>query len=227
MSGRSLTRALAGLLRRDLTLALRRRAETLNPVLFYAVIVSVFTLGLEAERSLLQAIGPGVVWLGAVLAALLSLEGMFRTDFQDGTLEQMVLSGLPLPALVLTKVLAHWLVTGLPLVVAAPVLGSMMALPAQANAALAATLALGTPVLSAVGAIGVALTLGLARGGMVLALLVLPLYVPLVVVGTQTVRVVAAGGDPASQYLALAGLLLAAMAAAPAAVAAGLRVSLT
>ena len=227
MSGRSLSRALAGLVRRDLTLALRRRAETLNPVLFYAVIVSVFTLGLEAERSLLQAIGPGVVWLGAVLAALLSLEGMFRTDFQDGTLEQMVLSGMPLPALVLAKVLAHWLVTGLPLVVAAPVLGSMMALPSEANWALAATLALGTPVLSVVGAVGVALTLGLARGGMVLALLVLPLYVPLVVVGTETVRVVAAGGDPVSQYLALAGLLLAAMAAAPAAVAAGLRVSLT
>ena len=227
MSGRSLTRALTGLVRRDLTLALRRRAETLNPVLFYAVIVSVFTLGLEAERSLLQAIGPGVVWRGAVLAALLSLEGMFRTDFQDGTLEQMVLSGMPLPALVLAKVLAHWLVTGLPLVVAAPVLGSMMALPAQANWTLAATLALGTPVLSVVGAVGVALTLGLARGGMVLALLVLPLYVPLVVVGTETVRVVAAGGDPTSQYLALAGLLLAAMAAAPAAVAAGLRVSLT
>jgi len=227
MSGRTLGRALTGLLRRDLTLALRRRAETLNPVLFYAVIVSVFTLGLEAERSLLQAIGPGVVWLGAVLAALLSLEGMFRTDFQDGTLEQMVLSGMPLPALVLAKVLAHWLVTGLPLVLAAPVLGSMMALPAEANWTLAATLALGTPVLSVVGAVGVALTLGLARGGMVLALLVLPLYVPLVVVGTETVRVVAAGGDPTSQYLALAGLLLAAMAAAPAAVAAGLRVSLT
>lgn len=218
---------MAGVVRRDLTLALRRRAETLNPVLFYAVIVSVFTLGLEAERSLLQAIGAGVVWLGAVLAALLSLEGMFRTDFQDGTLEQMVLSGMPLPALVLAKVLAHWLVTGLPLVVAAPVLGSMMALPADANWALAGSLALGTPALSVVGAIGVALTLGLARGGMVLALLVLPLYVPLVVVGTEIVRVVAAGGDPTSQYLALAGLLLAALAAAPVAVAAGLRVSLT
>ena len=196
---------MAGVVRRDLTLALRRRAETLNPVLFYAVIVSVFTLGLEAERSLLQAIGPGVVWLGAVLAALLSLEGMFRTDFQDGTLEQMVLSGMPLSALVLAKVLAHWLVTGLPLVVAAPVLGSMMALPADANWALAASLALGTPALSVVGAVGVAVTLGLARGGMVLA----------------------AGGEPAAQYLALAGLLLAALAAAPVAVAAGLRVSLT
>ena len=216
-----------GLVRRDLTLALRRRAETLNPMLFYVVIVAVFTLGLEAERSLLQAIGPGVVWVGALLAALLSMDAMFRTDFQDGTLEQMVLSGQPLPALVLAKVLAHWLASGLPLVVVSPVLGSMMALPAEANWTLAATLLLGTPALSVVGAVGVALTLSLARGGMILALLVLPLYVPVLVLGSDAVRLVLMGGDPLGRYLALAALLVAALAAVPLAVAAALRVSVS
>lgn len=222
----SLGRAFATLLHRDVTLAFRRRSQTANPLLFFTLVVSLFPLGIGPDPALLQAIAPGVVWVGALLAAMLSLEGIFRADFSDGSLEQILLSPHPLPLLVLAKVFAHWLVTGLPLLLAAPVLGLLLHLEGDMLAALAATLALGTPVLSLVGAIGTALTLGLNRGGMLLSLLVLPLYIPVLIFAAGTVANAGAGLDISGQLAVLGALLALALALAPPATAAALRISL-
>ena len=155
------------MLKRDLLLAMRHRSELVNPLLFFVIVVSLFALGIRPEQhaKLLGIMAPGVIWVAALLATLLSLDNIFRSDFEDGSLEQMLLSPHPLTLLVLAKTLAHWLVTGLPLLLLAPVLGVLLALPAGAMSTLTMTLALGTPVLSLVGAIGVALTVGLRRGG--------------------------------------------------------------
>ena len=165
MTSDSLTRAFALLLKRDLLLAMRHRAEMINPLLFFVLVTSLFPLGIGADPILLRAVGPGVIWVAALLAALLSLEGIFRSDFEDGTLEQFLLSSHPVSVLVLAKVLAHWLITGLPLLLISPLLGVLLGLPGDAIMILLVTLALGTPVLSLIGAVGVALTVGLRKGG--------------------------------------------------------------
>lgn len=220
-------RAFAAIVRRDLILAARYRAEALNPLLFFLIVVSLVPLGLNPRREVLALIAPGIVWIGALLAALLSLERMFRTDFEDGSLELMLISPHPLPLIVLAKIVAHWLVTGLPLLAAAPLIALLLGLPGRSLAVLLATLALGTPALSAVGAIGVALTVGLRRGGMLLSLLVLPLYVPVLVFAAGAVAA-AAGGLPALGHLYVLGALAAlSLSLAPLAAAAALRIGMS
>ena len=220
-------RAFFALLRRDLLLAFRRRTELLFPVIFLLVVVSLFPLGIGANPALLQAVAPGVIWVAALLAALLSIENVFRSDFEDGSLEQYLLSSHPLSVLVLAKITAHWLVTGLPLLLISPLLGILMGLPIDAIKILFITLLLGTPVLSLIGAVGVALTVGLRKGGMILSLLVLPLYVPVLIFASSAVDT-AATGLPVTAHLSLiAALLLLALSLSPFATAAALRVSLS
>lgn len=217
--------AFRGVLHRDLQLAIRSRSELINPILFFILVVSLFPLGIGPGPKLLAEIAPGVIWVAALLATLLSMERLFRTDFEDGTLEHLLLSPHGLSFLVLAKVLAHWLVTGLPLILISPLLGVLLQLPGGALPMLALTLLLGTPILSLLGAIGVALTAGLSRGGVLLTLLVLPLYIPVLIFGTSAVAA-AAAGLPASGQLALLGaLLVLALTLAPFATAAGLRIS--
>lgn len=218
-------RAFAGVLRRDLQLAFRRRSELLNPILFFVLVVSLFPLGVGPSPQILARIAPGVIWVAALLATLLAMERLFRGDYEDGSLEQLLLSPHPPTLLALAKVLAHWLTTGLPLILVSPLLGVLLYLPGEAHAALLFSLLLGTPALSLIGAIGVALTVSLRRGGALLTLLVLPLYVPVLIFGTAAVAA-AADGLPYDGQLALLGAILALAAAlAPIAIAAGLRIS--
>ena len=227
MSSDSLLRAFTLLLKRDLTLAMRHRAEMINPLLFFVLVTSLFPLGIGADPKLLQAVGPGVIWVAALLAALLSLEGIFRSDFEDGTLEQFLLSSHPVSVLVIAKVLAHWLITGLPLLVISPLLGVLLGLPADAIMILLVTLALGTPVLSLIGAVGVALTVGLRKGGMILSLLVLPLYVPLLIFAASAVDTAAAGLPVTAHLSLISALLVLSLSLSPLATAAALRISLS
>ena len=213
------------LLHRDLALALRHLSELANALLFFVMVVSLFPLGLGPESATLRRIAPGVIWVAALLAAMLSLERIFHSDFDDGSLEQMLLSSHPLPVLVVAKVLAHWLTSGLPLLVLAPLLGLLLHLPVKAMGVLVATLALGTPVLSLVGAIGVALTVGLRRGGMLLSLLLLPLYVPVLIFATSAVANSAAGLPVTAQLSFLGALLVLALTLAPFAAAGALRIT--
>ena len=227
MTSDSLTRAFALLLKRDLLLAVRHRAEILNPLLFFVLVTSLFPLGIGAYPKLLQAIGPGVIWVAALLAALLSLDSIFRSDFEDGTLEQFLLSSHPVSILVLAKVLAHWLITGLPLLLVAPLLAILLGLPTEAIGTLLLTLLLGTPVLSLLGAVGVALTVGLRKGGMILSLLVLPLYVPLLIFAANAVDTAAAGLPVTAHISFISALLVLALSLSPLATAAALRISLS
>ncbi len=219
--------AFFALLKRDLLLAFRHRGELANPLLFFLMIVTLYPLGVSPEVDLLRKIAPGVIWIAALLAALFSLENLFRSDFEDGALEQMLLSSQPLSLLVLGKVLAHWLVSGLPMLLMAPLLGLLLAMPPQAIAALTLTLGLGTPLLSLVGAIGVALTVGLRRGGVLLTLLVMPLYIPVLIFATNAVTAAAAGLPIAGQIYFLASLLVLAFTLAPFAIASALRISVS
>jgi heme exporter protein B len=221
--------ALAGLrwaAARDLKLAFRSRAELGVQLLFYVIVVALFPLGTTPERNLLATMGPGVLWVAALLASLLSLPRLFANDYADGTLEQIALSPYPLQALVSGKILAHWLTTGLPVALLAPLLGVQYALDGESLVVLVAGLLVGTPILSLLGAIGAALTLGLRSGGSLLALLVLPLYVPVLIFGAGAVDSVRAGlGATANFSLLGAGLLLA-LVGAPFAAAAAVRIAL-
>lgn len=219
--------AIAALIRRDLLLAFRHRGELANPLLFFAMIVTLYPLGVSPEPELLRIVAPGVIWIAALLAALFSLENLFRSDFDDGALEQMALSPHPLAILVLARVFAHWLVSGLPMLLLAPLLALQLGLNSAAIQALEATLALGTPLLSLVGAIGVALTVGLRRGGMLLTLLVMPLYTPVLIFATNAVGAASAGMPIDGQLYFLAALLVLAITLAPLAIAAALRISLS
>jgi len=219
--------ALAALVRRDLTLAYRHRSELLNPLLFFVIVVSLFPLGISPESKTLQLVAPGVIWVAALLANLLSLDLLFRTDFEDGTLERFLLSPHPLPLLVLAKTLAHWIVVALPMIVFAPVLGQLLFLRPGAYGTLLATLALGTPVLSLIGGIGMGLTVGLRRGGVLLSLLILPLYVPVLIFGATAVDAAGSGLNVSGHLSFLGALLLFAMTLAPFATGAALRVSLS
>ncbi len=218
--------AFISVLRRDLMLAYRHRAQILNPLLFFVIVVSLFPLGLDPEPELLHTIAPGVIWVAALLAAMLSLDNMFRSDFDDGSLEQLLLTPHPLPLLVLAKIVAHWLTSGLPLLVLAPVLGMLLNLGNESLFSLLATLALGTPVLSLIGSIGVALTVGLRGGGVLLSLLILPLFIPVLIFAANAVGNAGAGLDITGQLAFLGSLLALASALAPLATAAALRISL-
>jgi len=212
-------------LRRDLRVAIRSKGELGVQVLFYVIVVSLFPLATAPDRALLTALGPGVLWVAALLASLLSLPRLFAADHADGTLEQLALSPYALPALVSGKMAAHWVTTGLPVALLAPLLGLQYALDDDARLTLAAALLLGTPVLSLLGGIGAALTLGLRGGGSLLALLVLPLYVPVLIFGASAVEAVR-GGLPATPHLSLlAACLLVAAVGAPWAAAAAVRIA--
>lgn len=210
---------------RDLLLATRRWADVLTALVFFVIVVSLFPLGVGPEPNLLRTIAPGVIWVAALLASMLSLTRMFAADYADGTLEQMLLSAAPLGIIVAAKIVAHWLVTGLLVVLIAPVLALQFDLPQQLLATLTLSLLLGTPVLSMIGAIGAALTLGLRGGGALLSLLVLPLYVPVLIIGASTVDMAAAGLGTEAHFLLLAALLVVAAAFAPWAAAVALRIS--
>lgn len=211
---------------RDLRLAMRSRAELGVQLLFYIIVVSLFPLATTPERTLLATMGPGVLWVAALLASLLSLPRLFAGDLADGTLEQIALSPHPLEALVGGKILAHWLTTGLPVALLAPLLGIQYAMEPESLAVLTIALLLGTPILSLLGAIGAALTLGLRAGGSLLALLILPLYVPVLIFGAGAVDAVRAGlGATANLSLLGAGLLIAILGA-PFAAAAAVRIAL-
>ena len=227
MSDAGTGRAFASLLRRDLLIAVRDRSDLVNPLLFFVVVCTLFALGVSPRAELLAVMAPGVIWIAALLATLLSLDRLFRSDFEDGTLEQMLLSHQPTVVLVLAKTAAHWLTTGLPLLVLSPLLALILALPLPAYGVLAATLLLGSPVLSLVGGIGVALTVGLRRGGALLSLLVLPLYIPVLIFAASAVSAAAQGLPATGQLYMLGAFLTLALTLAPLATAAALRISIS
>jgi heme exporter protein B len=211
--------------RRDLTIALRRRSDIFTTLIFFVIVVSLFPLGIGPELDTLRLIAPGVVWVGALLASMLALEQIFSADHRDGTLEQMLLTPQPVSLLVIGKVLAHWLATGLPLVVMAPLLGLQYDLSAEALQVLVVSLLLGTPTLSLIGAIGAALTLGLRSGGVLVALLVLPLYIPVLIFGAGAVEATVSGLGGQAHLSMLAAILIGSLVLAPLATAAALRVA--
>lgn len=221
----SFARLFAGELKRDLALSVRDRAQLTQPLIFFVVVITLFPLGVSPDPEVLASLAPGVLWISALLATLLGLDGLFRRDWDDGTLEQLVLGARPLYLAVLARVLAHWLVTGLPLTVLAPFLGVLLSLPSGVWLPTVAGLALGTPVLALLGAVGAALTVGLRRGGLLLSLLILPLYVPVLILGVGAAEL-AGGGLPVLGHLAWLGALLAlAVATLPFAIAGALRIS--
>lgn len=215
------------ILERDLRLALRRRTDVLTTLFFFLIVVSLFPLGVGTDKHILRVLGPGVVWVAALLASMLALERLFAADHEDGTLEQMLLTPQPLAILVLAKILAHWLLTGLPLVFIAPLICLQYHLPEASRTAMMLSLLVGTPVLSLIGAIGAALTLGLRGGGILLSLLILPLYVPVLVYGAGAVTASALDFADSGAYFSLLGsFLLLALVFSPPAAAAALRISL-
>jgi len=216
----------ARLLRRQLVLAVRRPIEIGNPLLFFAMVVALFPLGLGPAPDQLAGFAPGILWIIALLSNLLTSDAVFRSDFEDGSLEQLLLAPQPLFISVLAYIGAHWLITGLLLALVSPVFALMLNLPGSAVGTLVLTLLLGTGVLSLVGCIGAALTVGLKRGGMLISLLILPLYMPVLIFGSAAVKA-AVTGVPAGPYLAILGAMLClAIALAPLAIAAGLRISI-
>lgn len=219
-------RAVIAIIRRDLLLAMRRKSEVLTALFFFIIVVSLFPLGIGPETALLRKIAPGILWVAALLATMLGLSRLFAPDHADGTLEQMVLSPTPLGLLIAGKIAAHWITTGLPLVLLAPVLGIQFDLDAGALGILVIALLLGTPLLSLIGAIGAALTLGVRGGGVLLSLLVLPLYVPTLIFGAGAVESHIAGMGAGGHLSLLAALLALAVFFAPWATTAALRIAL-
>jgi heme exporter protein B len=218
--------AFMAVLRRDLRLAMRRKSEVLTAVFFFVVVAALFPLGIGPELNTLRLVAPGVLWVGALLSSMLALQRLFEADYRDGTLEQMALSPTPMPLLISAKLLAHWLVSGVPLVLLAPVLGLQFDLSADALMTLTLALLLGTPVLSLVGGIGAALTLGVRGGGVLLSLLVLPLFIPVLVFGAGAVAAQASGLGAQAHFSILMAMLLPAAFFSPFACAAALRIAL-
>jgi len=213
------------LVRRQLVLAVRRPLEIGNPLLFFAMVVALFPLGLGPAPDQLARFAPGILWIIALLANLLSSDAVFRSDFDDGSLEQLLLAPQSLYAAVLSYIFAHWLITGVLLAAVSPLFAAMLGLPANAMLTLALSLLLGSGVLSLIGGIGASLTVGLKRGGMLISLLILPFYMPVLIFGSAAVQA-AVTGTPAGPYLAILGAMLSlAIALAPLAIAAGLRIS--
>ena len=207
------------ILKRDLTLSLRRKSDLAQVIFFFAVVVTLVPLGVGAETNILRSIAPGVVWVAALLAALLSLPRMFATDHEDGTLEQMLVAAEPVPVIVVAKVAAHWIVTGVPMTIFATIFGVMFDLELDVTLVMVASLLIGTPVLSLVGAVG------LRGGGVLTSLLVLPLYIPVLIFGSGAATAAAMSLSPASHFMIVGGLSLFALALAPFAVAAALRIA--
>jgi len=221
-----LTSVLLAMLRREVSLALRQKGEVLTPLVFFVVIASLFPLGVGPESALLLRMAPGVLWVSALLAAMLSLQRLFATDYADGSLEQMALTSTPLGLLVVAKTLSHFLLSGLPLVLMAPVLGLQFGLDARGLGILMLSLLLGTPTLSLIGSIGAALTLGVRGAGVLLSLLILPLYIPVLIFGAGAVEADAAGLGAGGHLSLLAALLVLSAFFAPLATTVALRISL-
>lgn len=213
------------IIRREILIAFRRQADIFNPLWFFIIVITLFPLSIGPEPGLLERIAPGIVWVAALLAALLSLERLFRDDFQDGALEQMMIMPVPLPVVALSKVIAHWLLTGVPLILISPLLAILLSLDMNTWLAVVATLLLGTPTLSFIGAIGVALTVGLQKGGVLLSLLVLPLYIPILIFATSAIDAAALDMAYNGQLAILAAMFVGAMTLTPFAISAALRVS--
>ncbi|NNM69438.1 MAG: heme exporter protein CcmB [Gallionella sp.] len=226
MNQLSVVHLLVLVVRRDLLLAMRRRADVLTILVFFILVVSLFPLGVGPEMGMLRKMAPGVLWVAALLASMLSLGRLFSADYLDGTLEQMMLTPQSLSVLVLGKMIAHWLVSGLPLVLMAPVLGLQFDMPAQGLLVLMIGLLIGTPILSMLGAIGAALTLGLRGGGVLLSLLVLPLCIPVLIFGTGAVEAVASGLSAVSNLSLIAALLMLCLVFTPWVAAQALRISM-
>ncbi|MBA6222931.1 MULTISPECIES: heme exporter protein CcmB [unclassified Colwellia] len=219
-------RAAFGLIvKRDLMIAFRHRDDIINPLLFFVIVVTLFPLGVGPESTTLSRIAPGIIWVAALLATLLSLDRLFKSDYADGSLEQMLLSPQPIFILVLAKIVAHWLLTGLPLILIAPLLAVLLHLNEHSYGALMLTLLLGTPVLSLLGAIGVALTVGIKKGGVLLSLLVLPLYIPVLIFATSAIDTAAMNLPYNGQLAIIAAIFFASLTLAPFAVSAALKVS--
>ncbi len=214
------------ILKRDLIIACRNRYELINPLLFFIMVIVLFPLAMGTDQTMLRDITAGMIWVTALLASTLSLDAMFRTDFEDGSVEQLTLSNYPLTLLVGAKILAHWLVTGVPLILVSLLVGYILSLSYAALMALFITLLLGTPILSLIGAIAVALTIGL-RGGMLLSLLILPLYMPVLIFSMLAVNNANDGLSISAECYFLAGLLVLAITLAPVATAASLRIRLS
>jgi heme exporter protein B len=213
------------IVRRELLLAFRRQSEVLNPLWFFVLIVTLFPLALGPEPGILSRIAPGIIWVAALLSTLLSLERLFRDDFTDGSLEQMLVAPAPLFVIVVAKVIAHWLLTGLPLLIISPLLAVLLSMEWNTWIALVCTLLIGTPTLSFIGAIGVALTVGLRKGSVILSLLVLPLYVPILIFATAAIEAASLGVSYTGQLAILAALLTGSMTLTPLLIGLSLRVS--
>jgi len=218
--------ALLAVIRRDLLLVMRRKSEVLTILFFFVIVTSLFPLGIGADTALLRKIAPGVIWVTALLSTMLGLQRLFASDFADGTLEQMALSPTPLTLLVGGKIAAHWLVCGLPLVLLAPVIGLQFDLDASTLGTFILALLIGTPILSLIGAIGAALTLGVRGGGVLLSLLVLPLYIPVLIFGAGAVYAQSVGLDVGGHFSVLAALLVLALFFAPWATTAAVRIAI-
>jgi heme exporter protein B len=219
-------RALSCVIRRDLLLAFRRRSDVVTTLFFFVIVVSLFPLGVGPEPGLLRTMAPGILWVSALLASMLALGRLFALDHADGTLEQMLLSAEPLSVMVIGKVIAHWLVSGFPLVLLAPLLGVQFDLPGESIRMLFISLLLGTPILSLIGSVGAALTLGARGGGALVSLLVLPLYVPVLIFGADAVGAEASGVGASAHLFLLGAGLAAAAALTPWATAVALRIAL-
>lgn len=225
MTSLSYRKAFMLILKRDLTIAFRHRDDIINPLLFFVIVVTLFPLGIGPEPNTLMKIAPGVIWVAALLSTLLSIERLFKSDYADGSLEQMLLTPCPAFILAMAKVTAHWLLTGLPLILMSPVLGLLLNLHQDAYRALMLTLLLGTPILSLFGAIGAALTVGIKKGGVLLSLLVLPLYIPVLIFATSAIDTAAFGLPYNGQLAIIAAMLAGAITLAPFAISAALKVS--
>lgn len=210
---------------RDLTLAFRHKGDMVNPLVFFLIAISMIPLGLGPEKALLMRIAPGIIWVMALLATLLSLDNLFRSDFDDGSLEQLLITPYPLSLSVIAKVTVHWLATGLPLTLLAPLLGVMLSLPTSAFPALCYSLLLGTAAMSLIGAVGAALTVGLRKGGLLISLIVMPLYIPILIFGASAVQTAALNQAYSMQLAVLGAALALALVLAPLAAAGALRVS--
>lgn len=221
----SLRRALLAGLRREWVIAFRHKGDLANPLIFFLMVVVFIPLGISEEPAMLARIAPGVLWVIAHLATLLSLDGLFRSDFDDGSLEQLVLSPQPLACLVLTKVLVHWLVTGVPLTLLAPVLGVMLQLPVDGYGVLVLSLLVGTGSLSLIGSIGAALTVGLRKGGLLLSLIIMPFYVPVLIFGSGAVKNAIQGFPVGAELAILCAMLVGWCMFAPFAIAGALKIS--
>ena len=219
-------RAFQAIIARDLLLAVRQGGATFLALVFFLLTVTLFPLGIGPEPAILARVAPGVLWVAALLAAMLSLDRLFQADFEDGSLEQLTLSGLPVSLIVLAKIITHWLTTGLPLLLAAPVLAVLLNMNSEGFTALLLTMLIGTPALSLIGAIGAALTLTVRRGGVLLSLLVLPLYIPVLIFGVSAIDAAVHGLNAKPHLLLLAALTMAAIPLCPWAAASAVKLSL-